>query len=311
MFVVFIAILDNTGPLKYSYSRIKRMSLNWAVRAFAVVFLGVFAITAQAQEESRKARELLTDAVEYYKEHGDIALAAISRQGEFVRDDLYVFVVNTNGIMLASGGPSVMLIGRDIFNTIDDELKPRFQQALDLPPGAEIYESDYPWGHWNSRARKLTKYVYFQRVDDKIFAVGHYQPRANSDEALELLNVAVEAVEKDARATFNAINALDERFYKDDLYVFVIENDSQRIVAHGSSLRLVGRNLGALANQAGRPIKSDDLVQVNKQGAIEFEYQWEHPITGEIENKHAFARKVGNYLVAVGYYRPSDEEQAD
>lgn len=286
------------------------MSMKRAVRLFLGVFMGVAALTAQAQE-GEKARELLSDAVEHYKEQGDKALATFSRQGEFVRDDLYVFVINTNGIMLASGGPSVMLIGRDIFNTIDDELKPKFQQALNLPVSDEVHESDYPWGEWNSRSRKLTKHVYFQRVDDKILAVGHYQPRANSDEALELLSSAADAVEKDARAAFNAINALDERFYKDDLYVFVVENDSQRIVAHGSNLRLVGRTLGSLADRAGRSINSDDLTQVNSKGAIEFEYQWEHPITGDVENKHAFARKVDNYLVIVGYYQPGEAEQAD
>lgn len=287
------------------------MSVNWAVRAFLFLFMGMLAVVAQAQEEGEKARELLADAVEYYQENGDKALAAFSRQGEFVRDDLYVFVINTKGIMLASGGPSVMLIGRDIFNTIGDELKPKFEQALSLAESGEVHEADYPWGQWNPVGRKLTKYVYFQRVGDKILAVGHYQPRASSEEALALLETAADAVAEDARATFNAINSLDDRFYKDDLYVFVVENDSQRIVAHGSNLRLVGRNLGALANQAGRPIVSDDLVQVSTTGALEFEYQWEHPITGDIENKHAFARKVGPYLVIVGYYQPTEGDSAE
>lgn len=282
------------------------MSVNWAVRAVLFLFMGVVAVAAQAQEEGAKARQLLADAVEHYKENGDKALAAFSRQGEFVRDDLYVFVINTNGIMLASGGPSVMLIGRDIFNTIDDELKPKFERALSIPESGEIHEADYPWGQWNPVGRKLTKYVYFQRVGDNVLAVGHYQPRASSEQALALLETAAEAVASDARATFNAINSLDDRFYKDDLYVFVVENDSQRIVAHGSNLRLVGRNLGALATQTGRPITSDDLVQVSTQGTIEFDYQWEHPITGDIENKHAFARKVGPYLVVVGYYQPTN-----
>ena len=287
------------------------MSVNRAVRAFLFLFMGMLALVAQAQEEGEKARQLLAEAVEHYQENGDKALAVFSRQGPFVKDDLYVFAINTNGIMLASGGPSVMLIGRDIMNTIDDELKPKFQRALSMPESGDIVEADYPWGNWNTAGRKITKHVYFQRVGDTILAVGYYQPRASSEEALALLETAVEAVDKDARATFNAINSLDDRFYKDDLYVFVVENDSQRIVAHGSNLRLVGRNLGALANQTGRPIISDDLVQVSTTGALEFDYQWEHPITGEIENKHAFARKVGPYLVVVGYYQPANGDSAE
>lgn len=281
----------------------------WGIALLSVI-MGIGAVHAQAQDddEAAKAKALLTDAVNYYKENGDKALAVFSRQGPFVRDGLYVFAINTNGIMLASGGPSVMLIGRDVMNSIDDELKPKFQQALSMPPGDEILEADYPWGSWDTAGRKITKHVYFQRVGDTVLAVGYYRPRATSEEALQLLNSAVEAVGADARETFKAINALDERFYKDDLYVFVVEMDSQRIVAHGSNLRLVGRDLGALANRVGRPISAEDLTRVNAEGAIEFAYQWEHPITGEVETKHAFARRVGSYLVAVGYYKPEGEQ---
>lgn len=279
----------------------------WGIALLSVI-MGIGAVQAQDDDEAAKAKALLTDAVNYYKENGDKALAVFSRQGPFVRDGLYVFAINTNGIMLASGGPSVMLIGRDVMNSIDDELKPKFQQALSMPPGDEILEADYPWGSWDTAGRKITKHVYFQRVGDTVLAVGYYRPRASAEEALQLLNSAVEAVSSDAREAFKAINALDDRFYKDDLYVFVVEMDSQRIVAHGSNLRLVGRDLGALANRVGRPISAEDLTRVNAEGAIEFAYQWEHPITGEVETKHAFARRVGSYLVAVGYYKPEGEQ---
>src|SRR5690554_1519956 len=280
---------------------------------FLILLVATLALPLQAQtnaeqQEADAARALLTEAVNYYKENGEKALAVFSRQGPFVKDDLYVFAINTNGIMLASGGPSVMLIGRDILNTIDDELKPKFEKALSQPENGEILEADYPWGSWDTGGRKITKHVYFQRVGDTVLAVGYYRPRATSEEALQLLNSAVEAVGADARETFKAINALDERFYKDDLYVFVVEMDSQRIVAHGSNLRLVGRDLSALANRVGRPISAENLTRVNAEGAIEFAYQWEHPITGEVETKHAFARRVGSYLVAVGYYKPEGEQ---
>jgi len=32
------------------------------------------------------------------------------------------------------------------------------------------------------------------------------------------------------------------------------------------------------------------------------EYRWRNPVTGKIEHKHAYMRKVGEFLVAVGYY---------
>lgn len=36
----------------------------------------------------------------------------------------------------------------------------------------------------------------------------------------------------------------------------------------------------------------------------EYEYRWKNPVTGKIEDKHAYLRKVGHWLIAVGYYSP-------
>ena len=57
------------------------MSLNSAVRAFLFLIMGLVASGAQAQQEEAQARALLADAVDYYKEHGDKALAVFSRRG--------------------------------------------------------------------------------------------------------------------------------------------------------------------------------------------------------------------------------------
>src|SRR5690606_41425395 len=107
----------------------------WGIALLSVV-MGIGAVQAQTQseDEAAKAKALLTDAVNSYKENGDKALAEFSRQGPFVRDGLYVFAINTNGIMLASGGPSVMLIGLERMNSIDDDHKLKFQPAHSSSP---------------------------------------------------------------------------------------------------------------------------------------------------------------------------------
>lgn len=257
--------------------------------------------------DAEAARELLTEAVEYYKENGDKALAVFSRQGPFVKDNLYVYVVNTNGIMLASGGPSVMLTGRDIYNAVDDDLKKKFEEALSRPESDTIHEGEYPWSGRETAGREITKHVYYQRVEDKVFVVGYYQPRASAEDALKLLDTAAEAVRADPRETFKAVNALDSRFYKNDLYVFVVELENNRFVAHGSNLRLVGRDFSQLTDTTGKPFGKEAVDKIAKSDTAEFSYQWKHPISGDIESKHAHARKVGDYLVVVGYYEPGSK----
>src|SRR5690554_7400331 len=77
------------------------------------LFCGVLVAATTASDEER-ARALLERAVAYYQQEGERAFAAFSRVGPFSEGDLYVFVVDRQGTMLASGGPSRKLIGRDI-----------------------------------------------------------------------------------------------------------------------------------------------------------------------------------------------------
>lgn len=284
---------------------IYKNKFNWLAVLTLLFSMPLSAQTLDQAADADQAKALLTEAVSYYRQNGEKALAVFSRQGPFVKGDLYVYVINTNGIMLASGGPSVMLVGRDIYNTLDGDLKKRFQTALSTPETGTIQEAEYQWEHRSSPRRKITKHVYYQRVGDRIIAVGYYQPRASSEQALSLLESAAEAVQKDPQATFAAINSLSSQFYQDDLYVFVVDLDSQRFVAHGSNLRLIGRDFSTLADQVGKPFGQEALDKIGSNEMVEFDYQWKHPLTNDMEHKHAYARKVGNYLVAVGYYQPN------
>ena len=60
-------------------------------------------VDAPYAQEAQDAKALLQKAVSYYQAHGDEAFAVFSRQGEFIKGQLYVYVVDTNGVMLASG----------------------------------------------------------------------------------------------------------------------------------------------------------------------------------------------------------------
>ena len=62
----------------------------------------VHAATTQ-DEDAQAAKALLERALAYYQSNGDKAFAAFSRQGDFVDQDRYVFVVDTKGVLLASG----------------------------------------------------------------------------------------------------------------------------------------------------------------------------------------------------------------
>ncbi|MBU2064992.1 MAG: cache domain-containing protein [Gammaproteobacteria bacterium] len=275
-----------------------RTHLFWGLIALVLVNA-----TAQADEEAR-ARQLLQRAVEYYQVQGDAAFAAFSRQGEFIDGEHYVFVVDTQGTMLASGGTSAVLIGRDVSQALEPELRDGFRQALAGGEG-ELRQTEYRW--MNARdARVERKRVFFQRVGDRVIAVGLYLPRATPQQAEQLLERTAQALAQDPEASIAAINGLSPRFREDDLYAFVIDLRSGRYVAHGYNLRLLGVPFASIHDPDGKPVGAPILALMKTRDQGGYDYRWKNPVTGKVEDKYALLRKAGDFLVAVGYYKKTE-----
>ncbi|MHA6573848.1 cache domain-containing protein [Pseudomonas yamanorum] len=262
----------------------------------------VHAATAE-EADAQAAKALLEKALAYYQTNGDKAFAAFSRQGEFVDQDRYVFVVNTKGVLLASGGPSSALIGRNVSEVLGPDLNKSFKDALGVPEGSGIQQADYRWQNWND-GKVERKHVYYQRVGQRILAVGYYLPRATPEHAKALRNKAVKALEKDPVGTLKAINDMQGGFLQDDLYVFVVDLDTRRYVAHGTNPRLVNTDFSKIKDPDGKPVGEPILAVMAEQDQGEYTYRWKNPVTGKVENKHAYLRKTGHFMVAVGYYSP-------
>lgn len=260
------------------------------------------AATAQEQD-AQAAKALLEKALAYYHDNGDKAFAAFSRQGEFVDKDRYVFVVDTKGVLLASGGPSSALIGRDVSKVLGPDLRQSFKEALNIPEGNGIQQAEYRWQNWND-GKVERKRVFYQRIGQRILAVGYYLPRATPEQAKALRDKAVKDLEKNEAGTLKAINALQGGFLQDDLYVFVVDLDTGRYVAHGTNLRLINTDFAKVKDPDGKPVGEPILALMKEQGQGEYEYRWKNPVTGKVEDKHAYLRKSGHFLVAVGYYSP-------
>lgn len=265
-------------------------------------FSQVHAETTQ-DEDAQAAKALLEKALAYYKTNGDKALAVFSRQGEFIDQDRYVFVIDTKGVLLASGGPSSALIGRDVNEVLGPDLSQSFKDALKVPEDRGIQQADYRWQNWND-GKVERKHVFYQRVGDRILAVGYYLPRATPEQARALRNKAVNALLKDEPGTLKAINSLQGGFLQDDLYVFVVDLNTQRYVAHGTNLRLVNTDFSKIKDPDGKPVGEPILKLMAEQDQGEYKYRWKNPVTDKIENKHAYVRKAGHFMVAVGYYSP-------
>ncbi|MEO1818009.1 cache domain-containing protein [Pseudomonas sp.] len=288
------------------------MNFKKPVMIAALTMAALFTTAAQAtsptppsepgyEQQAASAAQLLHKAVAAYREEGSAAFARFSRQGEFVDGDQYVYVVDENGYMLASGGPSAALIGRDIRPLLDPKLQEAFASALQQPDSDSVSSAEYRWMNWND-GKVERKHVFYQKVDGKTFAVGYYLPRSSEAAAKALLDDAAAAIEADPSATINRINRLDPEFNRDDLYVFVVDMDSMSMVAHGYSRRLLNIHFPELKNRDGARV-GEQILDAVEAGQDSVTYSWPNPVTERPEEKKTLIRKVGNYLVAVGYYQ--------
>lgn len=151
------------------------MSKKLIVMVIAALFcITIMAGTALAQAKAADAEAWVKKAAAFYKAEGkDKALAEFNNpKGQFVKDDLYIYVLDLNGKMLAH--PKAELVGKD-FMTVKDADGKLF--AVDIVKMAKEKGSgwvDYKWE--NPKTKKVDpKTAYFEKVDDVIIAAGAYK----------------------------------------------------------------------------------------------------------------------------------------
>lgn len=283
----------------------------WAVSAVVALFVSVAhgeapaaassEIREMATTDAQRARALLARAVAHFRQRGDEAFAAFNDPMQFVDAELYVYVLGTDGTFLASGGSSSALIGRQVKNMRDAFGTPFFYDMLEKAKAADTGTVEYRWLN-RLHHKPERKIAYFHKVGNRILAVGYYIPRASAEQAAALLDRAVAAVKKDPAKAIAAFNDLNGGYIEDDLYVFVVDLNDGKFKAHGVSPRLVDSDGFALTDPTGKPIirQMADALKASDRG--ELDYAWRNPVTRKVEEKHTRFRKVGDLLVAVGYY---------
>lgn len=256
---------------------------------------------AAANPDIARAEALLDKAEAFYRAQGQRAHAAFSRSGEFQDGDLYVYVLDLSGNFLASGGSSATLIGRNVRGMADARGKPFFREILD---GARTRHNGLVEYHWLNPRSGLTerKTASYRVVDDSILVVGYYSSRGTPEQARSLLWAAVHEFKQHGERAFERFNDLNGRFVQEDLYVFVLDMDSQVIRAHGGMPRMIGRPVGELADATGKPFIREMIQAAQTRDEGRLDYAWRNPLTQKMERKQTWFVRVGRQIIAVGAY---------
>ncbi|MER2555737.1 MAG: cache domain-containing protein [Thauera sp.] len=258
------------------------------------------AVVATASDNAA-AKALLERAVARYRTDGNAAFAAFSRAGDFLSGDLYVYALGFDGTMRASGGPSIILVDRNIADLKDADGKPFIREMLE---GARIGGTGTVKYRWLNPqyGKSIPKVVHYQAVGDVIIAVGYYIAHSSADQARSMLWRAIHELRQDPEAAIRNFNDLNGGFIQDDLYVFVIDLDDQHARAHGSQPRLIGKSVGDLRDADGKPFIQEMIRLSAEQEVAQVDYLWMNPVTRKTERKLSFVKRVGRHLVGVGAY---------
>lgn len=253
--------------------------------------------------KANAAQQLLDDAIDHLKKYGPEKSFAVfnDRLGGFVRGELYVFALDTDGHMYAHGGEPAGLVGLNVRDLRDAAGKPLIQEILDVAKAKGAGVTDYKWLN-RATNRVENKTTYFRKADRYVLGVGYYTARSPSEPAKELLARAIAEVRKNPNAAFDTFNLPSGGFVKDDLYVFVIGADDGKFYAHGATPSLTGMGAKDLRDAAGTPLVQNMIKVAHEQGSSQVDYVWRNPVNNRVEDKHSFVQRVGNYLVGVGYY---------
>jgi cytochrome c len=133
------------------------------------------AVPRAATADALRAQALLKKAVAHYGARKDRAFPDFNQGPQFVDGELYVYVVSSvTGVMLASGGPSFALVNQNVTELEDATGKAFFQEMFSKAKTSTSGTVEYLWLNRVDN-KEETKVAFFQKVDDRIIAVGYYK----------------------------------------------------------------------------------------------------------------------------------------
>jgi cytochrome c len=138
--------------------------------------------------------------------------------------------------------------------------------------------------------------------------------RGEAKNANALLERAVDYLQsKGPEQAFAAFNNRQGPFVSGPYYVYAVGLDGVMHANGGAPDVLTGTNTLELRDASGKPLIRELLQAAASHDSGTIEYRWLNRADNRVENKTANFRKVGKYVLVVGYYTPraTQEEARD
>ena len=142
------------------------------------------------------------------------------------------------------------------------------------------------------------KLVLFKLHDGYIFAAGYYYPAA--EKVISVVENTIMMYASDKENAFANINALS---IFDPHYPFVLDPDTETVVAHGAFPERTNTQ-SIILNQSGFTDKAPEEILAELQGGngVWVEYVYKIPGTDFVEKKRSYLQTHDGYIFGSGYY---------
>jgi cytochrome c len=245
-----------------------------------------------------EAQALVEEAYDYVKKVGkQKALTEFSNPiGLFSRGELYIFAHEMKGTMIAHGF-STALVNKNNYDLKDAKGKFFVREMINL---ANTKGEGWVEYYWENPMTKIiqVKRTYIKKVDDFFVGCGVF-----GDNEKTMVEQAVAYLKSNGKTkAFAEFSNQKGQFAKDEMYIFVIDFKGMTL-AHGGNPKLVGKDMGALKDQAGKCFIKDMIEGAKTNGSGWSNYKWANPVTNKIEDKSSYFMKYDDVVLGCGIYK--------
>jgi len=264
------------------------------------------------QEAKRKSVMTLVErGIEFFNKNDLVtASKSFSHTKQFIRGELYLFLFDIKGSVIAHGQePS--LLWKNLYNK-KDGLGSFYVQNM-----VKKAQNGGGWVTYEWRGAMKVSYVKLVNKDGKAYLIGTgYYPHSKSNTAIGLVKGAVSLFNQvigEGRPVEEAFSTLSyplsKRFVIGDLYLYALDFNGT-IRAQGDRPGLIGSNAWLSKDPTGKLVNQEIVKKLKESD----EGVWIN-YTSKNASKKAYAEKVqdknGNfYFIACGYYPDAGRKEA-
>jgi signal transduction histidine kinase len=285
--------------------------LAWALTLPVVLFLFLGRpLAAPADYEFKETRglaALVSDAATLVGDKGEAAFEEFRSPGSRWRQgQSYIFVLDLQGNVLVHPDPSME--GQNEIDLKDVNGKPIIRGLLetvstspDKTDGWYHYQWPVPNGllpRWKSSYAKLVKAPSGRSY---VVASGMYSDRMEKPFVVDMVEGAVDELEKKGEAAFQMFRDQTGPFLAKDAYIFVVRTDGTMLV-NPAFPSLEGKNLLDVKDTQGKALIRDMIKVAQTSGSGWIDYMWPKPGESVATQKSTYVStaQLGAKTVIVG-----------